>query len=74
MRKQRNLYATLAICSIAAIAFAVPRKVASYRELKSANTQLVALQRAIVEEQRQIREVQEKIVKVQQEIRSQVSR
>jgi hypothetical protein len=65
---QRNLFATLAICSIASIGLALPRKVRSYRELKAANEHLVGLQEAIVANQQRIRDTQEQILQVQREI------
>jgi hypothetical protein len=68
LRRQRNLYAILAVVSIAAIGFAVPRKLASYRELKSVNDRLVKLQAAIVANQDSTREVQRQILEVQQDI------
>jgi hypothetical protein len=74
LRKQRNLFVTLAVLSVASMGFAVPRKVASYRELKAINAHIVDLQAAIVDNQRQIRDVQDQILKAQQEIRKQQSR
>ena len=68
LRVQRNLFATLAVCSIASIALALPRKVASYRELKAVNAHLVELQATIVWEQQQIRDTQDQILQVQREI------
>jgi hypothetical protein len=67
-RTQRNLFAILAVCSIASIGLALPRKVASYRELKAANERLVGLQEAIVENQQRIRDTQDQILLIQREI------
>ena len=70
LRRQRNLFATIAVCSLASIGLAVPRKVASYRELKAANAHLVEMQAAIVSTQRQIKMAQEEIQGYQQAIRA----
>jgi hypothetical protein len=61
LRRQRNLLAALAVCTVASVGFAVPRRLASHRELKAVNDRLVELQAAIVQNQRQIRAAQEQI-------------
>jgi septal ring factor EnvC (AmiA/AmiB activator) len=68
LRVQRNLFAALAVCALAAMGFAIPRKLASYRELRAVNQHLVQLQRDIVENQQQTRETQEQILQSQQEL------
>lgn len=68
LRMQRNLFAVLAVCSVASIGFAVPQKIASYRELKAVNEHLVELQAAIVRNQQLVRETQDQILQVQGEI------
>jgi hypothetical protein len=73
LRAQRNLFAVLAVCLLGSMATAVPRKLASYRELKAANTRLVALQAAVADNQQRIRDIQEQILKVQREISGQPS-
>jgi hypothetical protein len=70
LRRQRNLFAAVAIFSLASIGLAVPRKIANYRELKAANSHLVELQTGIVDAQRQIRAAQEEILGYQQTIRA----
>jgi len=62
LRSQRNLLAALAVCAIASVGFAVPRRLASHRELKAVNDRLVELQSAIVQNQREIRGAQEQIL------------
>lgn len=68
LRVQRNLLAALAACALASIAFALPRKLASHRELKALNERLVELQAAIVLDQQRLRDTQEQIGWVQAEI------
>ncbi len=70
LRRQRNVFAVLAACSLALIGASVPRKVANYRELKAANDRLVELQASIVGTQRQIRTAQEEIAGYQQMLRA----
>lgn len=73
-RRQRNLFAAVAVCSLALGALAVPRKIARHRELRALNDRIVALQRSIVIDQLTIREVEKQILDVQQQIRSQPSK
>jgi uncharacterized protein YbbK (DUF523 family) len=68
LRKQRNLFSVLAICSVASIGFAFPRKIAAIRELKAVNSHLVELQAEIVQNQQQTRDVQSRILEVQKQI------
>jgi septal ring factor EnvC (AmiA/AmiB activator) len=69
LRRQRNLFATLAVCSVASIGFAFPRKIAAIREQKAVNAQLVELQTEIVQNQQQTRDVEKQILAVEQEIK-----
>jgi hypothetical protein len=68
LRTQRRFFVVLAACSLASMGLAVPRRVASYRELRTVNARLVELRAAIVENQNQIRAIQEQIVRFQKEI------
>ena len=68
-RKQRNLFRVLAICAVISIGVSVPRKIESYRELKSVNAHLIALQAAIVDNQQRLLEIQAKIIQDQDQIR-----
>ena len=68
LRRQRNLFATLAALLLASICLAVPRKLATYRELKAVNARLVELQLAIVQKQQQIRETEDRIERTQRDI------
>jgi hypothetical protein len=69
LRRQRNLFAAIAALAVASIGLAVPRRVASHRELHALNARLVELQYAIVDVQRQIRDTQGEIVRAQDEIK-----
>jgi hypothetical protein len=62
LRSQRNLLAALAVCTVASAGLAVPRRLASHRELKAVNNRLVELQAAIVQNQRTIRGAEEQIL------------
>jgi hypothetical protein len=68
LRRQRNLFGAIAMCSLASIAFAVPRKLANYRELKAVNAHITDMQSAIVRAQRDITAVEDQIRDVQREI------
>ena len=74
LRRQRNLFSVLAICSMASIGLAVPRKVAAIRELKAVNAHLVDLQAQIVQNQQLTRDVQNQILEVQKQIAKEQSR
>jgi TolA-binding protein len=67
--RQRNLFAVLAACFVASIGFAVPRKIASYRESNAVDNRIVELQEAIVRTQQHIRDIEAQITRDQQEIR-----
>jgi hypothetical protein len=71
LRRQRNLFATIAICSLASIGLSVPRKISNYRELKAVNAHVVELQASIVYTQQQIQTVENRIIGIQLEIRKQ---
>jgi hypothetical protein len=68
LRRQRNLFAAVAVASLLSIGLAVPRKVANYRELKAVNEHLVELQAAIVDSQRQLLSVEGQILEGQRAI------
>jgi hypothetical protein len=70
LRRQRNLFAAIAVCALASVGVAIPRKLSNYRDLKAANSHLVELQAAIVDAQRQIKAAQEDILGYQQTIRA----
>jgi uncharacterized membrane protein YccC len=68
LRAQRILFSALAALALASIALALPRKLASHRELKMLSERLVELQASIVQSQQHIRETQDEIAKVQAEL------
>ncbi len=68
LKRERNAFAVLAICCVASIGFAVPRKVSSYRELERANDRLIELQQAVVANQQRTRDMEAETLKVQREI------
>jgi hypothetical protein len=69
LRRQRNLFAALTACLLASIALALPRRVASHRELAALNARLVELQATIIGRQQQILATEGQILAAQQEIR-----
>ena len=74
LRRQRNLCAALAVCSVASIGLALPHRVSSYRELKAVNEHLIELQAAIVQNQQQTRDAQAQILQVQREMAKRMER
>jgi uncharacterized membrane protein YccC len=68
LRAQRNLFSALAALALGSIALALPRKLASHRELKTLSERLVELQTSIVQSQQHIRETQGEIERVQAEL------
>jgi len=74
LKVQRNWYATLAVCSLACIGFALPTKIAHYRELKAIDAHLVDLQATIVLYQQRTSVAQNEILKMQQQIRDRLAR
>jgi hypothetical protein len=69
LKRQRDLFAAIAICSLGLIGLAVPRKAENNRELRAVNSHLLALQASIVDTQRQIRVIEDQILGVQREIK-----
>jgi hypothetical protein len=74
LRRQRNLFAVIAICAVASIALAVPRKLSNYRELREVDARLIWLQAEIVGTRQDIQGVEDKILAVQQAIRKEDAR
>lgn len=68
LRRQKNLFSTIAVCALAATGLALPRKVANYRELKAVNAHLLELQRSIVRTQQQIIDTQNQLTIIQKDI------
>jgi hypothetical protein len=72
--KQRNLLVVLAACALLSITFAVPQRVAVYREHRSLNARLIELQASIVANQKHAIEVQSEIANDQREIEKRLAR
>jgi hypothetical protein len=74
LRKQRDVLAVFAILLICSSAFAVPRKLASYRELRDVNGHLVDLQALIVANQAATRDIQRQIIATQTELARRIAK
>jgi hypothetical protein len=74
LRRQRNLFAAIALCALASIGLAVPRKLSNYRELKEVDARLIWLQAEIVGTRQDIKNAEDKILGVQRAIRKEIGR
>jgi hypothetical protein len=74
LRRQRNLFAAIALCALASIGLAVPRKLSNFRELREVDARLIWLQSEIASTRQDIRGVEDKILGAQQAIRKEGAR
>jgi hypothetical protein len=71
---QRNLFALIALCALASIGLAVPRKLSNYRELKEVDARLIWLQAETVGTRQDIKDAEDKILGIQKAIREESRR